>query len=453
MKTKRKISILPFILILPLLMIIILCSNTTNNNNTTGNNNQNTVENENDTEQSLSEADIEKVSNSANKFGIDIFSSIEKEIRKNQDSNTKNIFISPYSIFTALSMTNNGASGNLREGMSDVLHIKDYEIESVNKALVQINKRLLSKDRNIELLIANSIWQEESFPIKDSFVQKMKNYYDALVETVSFGDPETKDIINNWISENTNGLIENMISSTSPDDIMYLVNAIYFFGNWIRQFDKDNTTDETFYMLGENTKTVPMMHADDDYLYHKGNNFHAIRLSYGKIEEELDDVKFYQTLFSDEFVSMYLFVPREKDGLYDMLDSLTHKKLNSTFDSFYRSKVVLTMPKFKIDFGKGGEKNILDNLKSMGMPIKDSFENLTDATPQKLFISKVLHQAVVDVNEEGTEAAAATVVGVTIESEPEIIDFKADRPFMFVIRDDKTGVILFMGVLKEPETD
>ncbi len=449
MNFTKKLSILALIVILPFLMMIILCSNTTNNSKNNSNVNQNNGENGEDTDQSLSEVDVDKVANSANKFGIDMFGSIEKEIRKNQDSDTKNIFISPYSIFTALSMTNNGASGNLREGISDILHIKDYEIESVNKAVVQINKRLEDKDRNIELLIANSIWQAKTFPIKDSFIKTMKNYYDALVETVSFGDSKTKDIINDWISENTNGLIENMISSTSPDDIMYLVNAIYFFGNWIRQFDTTDTTNGTFYMLDGNTKTVPMMHADDDYLYHNGDNFHAIRLSYGKIEEEMDDVKFYQTLFSDEFVSMYLFVPRKKQGLYDMLDTLNHNKLNSIFDSFYRSKIILTMPKFKIEFGKGGEKDILDNLKAMGMPIKDSFDNLTDTFPEKLFISKVLHQAVVDVNEEGTEAAA--VVGVTIESEPEIIDFRADRPFMFVIRDDKTGVILFMGVLKEPK--
>jgi serine protease inhibitor len=453
MNKLSKILILTLV-ILPLLIFITFCSNTTeNNNNQAENDNQTNNEDNTDTEESSSKADLDKVADSANMFAMDMFSSIEKEIRASSSGKTKNIFISPYSIFTALSMTNNGTSGNMRKGMSETLHIAGYDIETVNQSLKQINERLGNKDRNIELLIANSIWQAKDFPIKDSFIQTMKTYYDAMVKAVTFGDPKTKDLINDWISDKTKGLIKNMVSETTPDDIMYLVNAIYFFGNWIRQFDKEDTTDQPFYMLDGKSKDVPMMYAEDDYLYYSSKGFHAVRLSYGKIEKELDEPEFYQLLFSDEFVSMYLFVPEKKDGLYEMLDSLNHKKLGNIFDQFYSSKVNLTMPKFKIEFGKGGDKNILDNLKSMGMPIKDSFENLTDKAPEKLYISKALHQAVVDVNEEGTEAAAATVVGVTIESMPNIVEFKADRPFLFVIRDDKTGVILFMGVLKEPKAD
>jgi serpin B len=387
-------------------------------------------------------------------FALDIFNSIEKEVRS-LTPESKNVFISPLSIFTALSMTNNGADGNLRKDLSKVLYIENFDIEVVNSEIKNMKSILEDKERNIELLIANSIWQADNFPIKESFITIMKTFYNAFVTTVAFGEPETAQVINKWISDNTKGLIKDMVDETSYDDIMYLVNAIYFFGNWIREFDPKNTKDEPFYLLDGKSVNTPMMKEYDTYLYYKDKNFHAIRLSYGKIEEKLDEIEFYNKLFStDEFVSMYLFVPYETDGIYEMIDSLNHDKLNEIFNNFYpKSDIDLSIPKFEIEFGNGPEKNILDNLISIGMPVKDNFANLTDKLPDSLYISKVLHQAVVKVNEKGTEAAAATVVGIKLESMREILKFKADRPFLFIIRDDKTKTILFMGILKNPSIE
>ncbi len=421
--------------------------NNTANNNIANNQNNNGEQNHN-TNGDKKSATTKDIARSNNVFAMDIFNSIEKEVRSASDSDTQNIFISPMSIFVALAMTDNGAGGPLREGISKTLHINDYDMNSVNEGLKQIMVTLEEKGRNIDLLLANSIWQQDGFPVLENFKQTLTTYYDALIETVNFGDPKTKDIINQWISDNTNDLIKNMISKTSPDDVMYLINAIYFYGQWLRKFDKDITQDQSFYPINGNPIDVPMMRNEGDYMYHRGKGFDALRLSYGQLEEGLSEDEMEKVLFKpDEYVSMYILLPSDRSNVYSMIDSLDPKVLENVFRGMRPQQLKIAIPKFKIDFG-GDYKEILDNLSALGMPSSNDFSNLT-SSPQGLFISKVLHQAVVEVNEEGTEAAAATVVEVA-RGGMGASEFIADRPFLFIIRDDKTGVILFMGVLKDP---
>ncbi len=439
----KKLSFIIILILMLSLTMILFC----NSGNTTDNNNTSNNKNEDNDQIALQNKPID-VSDSNNEFAMDIFKSIEQEMRAGAESDTENMFISPMSIFVALAMTDNGAGGPLREGISKTLHLMGYDLNKVNAGVKKMIDILEEKGRNIDLLIANSIWQQQNFPVLESFKETLIQFYDAYIETVNFGDPKTKDIINAWISDNTNDLIKDMIDNTNPDDVMYLVNAIYFYGQWLRKFDKDLTGDATFHLLNGETKDVPMMNNDGDYLYYSGKDFNAIRLSYGKLKDDLDEEEMMELLFKNkEYVSMYILLPNKRSDIYQLIDNLDNRQLDMMFKDMRPKNLRISLPKFKIEFG-GDYKEILDNLVSLGMPTSNDFTNMT-SSPQGLFISKVLHQAVVEVNEEGTEAAAATVVeigrgGMTAN------EFIANEPFLFIIRDDKTGAILFMGILKDP---
>jgi serpin B len=432
-----------------LLIILLICICLINCNSTNTNNNSNISNNTEEKNNDQNDTKEVNLASSINQFAIDMFNSIEKEVRTNNNKDKQNIFISPMSIYIALSMTNNGAGASLREGISNVLYTNDYQIKTVNNSIKNIINTLEDENRNIQLLIANSIWQSNIFSILDSFKNILINYYNATIEKVDFGNPKTKDIINEWISNNTNNLINNMIESTKPDDVLYLINAIYFYGQWLRKFEKDLTNKQDFILLNGEKISTNMMNADDQYLYYEDIDFSAIRLSYGKLNKDLteDEIK-KQIFLKDEFVSMYIFLPKENNNIYNLIDNFNIEKFENVITQMNPEKLILGLPKFKIDFG-GEYKEILDNLQNLGMPTTNDFSNMTNE-PDGLFISKVLHQAIVEVNEEGTEAAAATVVTVkrTIKSEPK--EFIANKPFLFIIRDDKTNTILFMGILKDP---
>lgn len=366
-------------------------------------------------------SECEKLVSGYTDFGFNLYSALLKE------NKGKNIFISPSSIALALSMTYNGAEGETKEAMAEAMALNGMTLEEVNKEGSILINFLMDTDQDVEIAIANSLWCNPSITFKEDFIERCEKNYFAKVS-----NEFDKDIINGWIKENTGGKIENVIDEISPDAILYLINAIYFKGMWSEEFDKEQTGEMDFTLPDGTKKKHPLMFKDGDFNYYKGEKFQAMSLPYG-----------------DGRFSMYIFLPDEDSGLEEFQNNLNSENWQVWMDSFHESGGSVRLPRFKCEY-----KSILnDALKSIGMEIafdgeKADFAGMTD-TPA--FISRVIHQTFVEVNEKGTEAAAVTVVEMAAGGPPpERFYMEVNRPFFFAIRDEKTGSVLFMGSISDP---
>jgi len=344
-----------------------------------------------------------------------------------------NTFISPLSISIALGMTLNGADSVTFEQMRNTLALQGISLGEINEAYEALAELLVNADPKVQMQIANSIWHEEKFQVDDEFVQRLQSYFDARVEGLDFDDPASVDIINNWVSENTNGLIDAIIQSIPPKMVMYLINAIYFKGDWMHQFDKEETRKAPFNLENGDQVMVDMMRQERAFAHYFSDEVKMIDLSYG-----------------DSLFSMTLMMPADPQ---EPLDQFIAEKFSVENVSGWVSNlssgggIVVQMPKFELEY----EKKLNDILKDMGMA--DAFESgkadFSGINPAAdLYISEVKHKTFIKVDEEGTEAAAVTSVGVEVISLPP--SFIADRPFVFMIREHNSGAILFMGKVGNP---
>lgn len=363
-------------------------------------------------------------------FGFNLFD----EIRKTEQD--KNIFISPLSISIALAMTLNGASGETEQAMANTLQLQGLDTESINTGYAGLRQALQVADPKVILTIANSLWARQDVPFKQDFLQRNTEYFKATVSTLDFMDPNTLTTINQWVNTNTNGKITKILDEINPDMVLFLINAIYFKGTWQTEFDPSHTRDGTFHLGTDGEKQVPMMTRTGDYPYYENHEekFQAISLPYG-----------------DGRMSMYIFLPYRESDLNTFLNGLDPESWEHWISQFNEQEVFLSMPKFKLKY----EKTLNNPLQSLGMDIAFAagaadFSRMADleALGKNLYIGEVLHKAVVEVNEEGTEAAAVTSVGIRATSAPPA--FIADRPFFFAIRDNETKTVLFMGTVVEP---
>lgn len=362
-------------------------------------------------------------------FAFKIFNQLNEEDEEN------NIFISPISISTALAMTYQGAETTTKEAMAKVLEYYDMDIEILNEDYKNLLQHLTKLDKKIELNMANSIWIREGEPVNEDFLLINKKFYDALIKELDFSKNEAADIINHWISDTTNKKITEMIEPPiSPDTLMYLINAVYFKGQWTRKFDKKNTYSAVFHAEDGSTQEVMMMTLDAEAEYGQGTDFQVVRLPYG-----------------NGHIAMYCILPKEGVSINDFTKSLNREKwdnIKSTIEE--EDNVVVNLPRFKLEYGI---KSLKDSLKALGM--KEAFSDMADFSGIRndVYIHDVFHKAVIEVNEEGSEAAAATVVEMRVTSVAEPIIFSADRPFIFVIADDNTGTILFIGKVHHLKID
>ncbi len=357
-----------------------------------------------------------------NKFAFDIFKSLNTE-----DSAT-NIFISPLSISSALTMTYNGAESNTKEHMENALGFTGIDRALVNESFKNLFSHLKKIDKQIDLNIGNSIWIREGEQINKNFIKNNEKMFDAKVSSLDFSDSASADVINKWIKEETEGEIEKMISPPiSSDVVMYLINAIYFKGKWSEQFNLKNTRDSDFYSYEGTKQTVEMMSGKNEYKFLHGKDFKAIRLPYGVGK-----------------TSMNIILPDEGTNINDFINNMDRDDWYNIRDSFKQTDdVEVKLPKFKMEYGI---KNLNDSLKALGMEIVFSGSADFSSIGDGLFINNVFHKAVIEVNEEGSKAAAATVVEMTSASmQQEPRTFIVERPFFFLITDDVTGTILFMG--------
>lgn len=367
------------------------------------------------------------------KFAFELFKALITE-----DSNM-NVFISPLSISTALAMVYNGAEGSTKAAMAKILDFGNMTLTDLNQAYSGLLDSLTNVDQSVKLLIGNSVWINKEFEplVKPGFLQELGTSYDSELFTRDFQNPQTVSEINNWVSNRTEGKIKEIVKDLNPPLVMLLLNAIYFKGAWEIEFDKTKTQQQAFFLPDGNAVGVDMMTTAGNFSYYAGENCEIVRLPYGR-----------------DKIAMYIFLPNENVSLPSFIDSL-----NQTVHDEYISKLqvqqdlTVEMPKFEVEYGV---KCLNDALKELGMgiafdPFQANFSGIASTPSGNVYISYVNHKAVVEVNEEGTEAAAVTSVGVgltAIHATPPT--FVVNRPFYYEIRDDRSGSILFMGEIINP---
>jgi len=370
-----------------------------------------------------------RLSSAQTKFGCKLFAQL---VDRTPDSN---IFISPASIAFALAMTYNGAAGETREAMARTLELQNMSLEEINRANAALRESLGHLDPHVQLNLANSLWARQGIEFKSEFLQRNQAAYGAKLEVLDFSSPKALGRINAWVSQNTQGKIEKIVDRIDPLDILFLINAIYFKGKWTEPFDKARTQKRIFTRADGRQLEHPMMSQGGVYKYYRGPKFQAVSLPYGQGR-----------------VSMDIFLPDRDSSLQEFLRHLNAKTWENWLSEFKMTPGDIVLPRFKLEYAA----ELSEPLKTLGMAVafdanQANFEHLCK---QQAYISRVKHKTFVEVNEEGTEAAAATSVGITLSAapvSPPRFNMVVDRPFFLSIRDQHTGTILFMGAIVEPK--
>lgn len=366
---------------------------------------------------------------SDNLFGLNLFRAVSEA------EGDTNIFISPLSVSMALGMTLNGADGETYTAMRETLELSGLTEDEINQAYRSLIDLLRNLDPKVVFEIANSIWYRNTFDISPTFVDVNRVYFDAVVSALDFSDPGAADIINAWVEEKTHGLIDSIVDPPiDPSVVMYLINAIYFKGYWTYQFDPDDTRDGDFTLIDGSTKQVPMMTLSNVSLpYYRGDNFQAIDLAYG-----------------DSCYSMTILMPDPGQNLDSFIAGLDQSTWDALLANISHSRLDLfQMPKFKLEY----KIKLNDVLKALGMqnafdPGGADFSRMRAVPAPGLYISRVMHKTFIEVDEEGTEAAAVTSVEIREISAG--AQMQVNRPFIYAIRERYSGSILFIGKMMDP---
>jgi serpin B len=408
---KRKFILVTLLSILALLFIGCIENSTVNTKSTIN-------------ADSVEEYDIATANNA---FAFDMYSMIKNDV--------ENIFFSPYSIFTAMAICYDGAEGSTKEQISNVFYYplsKPVLEESTKEIIDTIN----SDNDAYDLEIANALWVLEEYPLNEQYVLNAENYYDGMITPLDFGGQpeESRLIINSWVEKKTNDKIKDLLAERSIDGNTRLIitNAVYFNGKWLQEFEEAGTRKKVFYLSDGQEKKVDTMYAIETYNYGKDKNAQILELPY-----KGDDI------------SMYIILP-SKNNIEEFENDLTLGYYNELKDNLNSDEVKILLPKFTFE----ARAELNEPLQDMG--IVDAFDSgMADfsgiSASDGLSISEIIHQAYIGVNEKGTEAAAAT--GIIMETSLPYYkyEFTADHPFMLFIEDKRTGCILFMGKVENPE--
>ncbi len=381
---------------------------------------------------------VQQISNANADFGFRLFA----EMQKAQPNG--NVFFSPYSVSSALTMTLNGANSDTLVQMGRTLSLKKIPLENVNRGYEALNMRLKTPGEGVRMNVANSLWANQNLTFIDSFLNDNQKSFNAEVANLNFGNSRAAaDRINGWVNKQTQGKIDNLVKPDSLSNMtaMVLVNAIYFQGDWSYPFEKAATKDEPFQLVGRQTVSVPMMRRAkmEKYGYMKGEGFQAVRLPYGSPKPR------------ESRFSLYVFLPDRQDGLRDLLNTLSAENWDSWRRQMRPTEGTVILPKFKMQY----ESELNKALTALGMGIAFDREkaDFSGMLRQKAFISKVNHKAVLEVDEKGSTAAAATSVEMGLLSvmpARKPFTMKVDHPFFLAIVEESTGQILFMGAVWNP---
>ncbi len=365
-----------------------------------------------------------------NQFGFELFQHVFTTENK-----YKNIMVSPLSVSIALAMTYNGANSETKTAMEKTLKVHGLSPEEINKSYFDLINSLKSLDRKVLLEIANAIFYRHDFAVENEFITLNRNYYDASVSALDFGaQQQSLNTINGWVNEKTYGKIESIIDQINPDHVMFLLNAIYFKGIWQTEFDEKDTQKLPFYTENNETVEAETMQLTDTVQYASNDIFSAVQLPYGRGN-----------------YNMLIFLPNTGKTLQEMVVQLNPNNWVNWMESFQNGrKVDIKLPRFKYEY----EIVLNDVLTTMGMGV--AFTGAADFTginrQGNLQIDYVKHKSFIEVNEEGTEAAAVTVVAIELTSVggQQNIQFVVNRPFLYAITEKSTGAVVFMGTVKNP---
>jgi len=364
-----------------------------------------------------------------NRFAFNIF----REVSKESGANT---FFSPLSLNMALGMLYNGASGETRSEMAEVIGMADFTETEINEYYQKMSQALLKIDPLTEISIANSIWYLDWFRVKQSFLDINKKYFDAEVQALDFSKPDAAGIINKWCADKTKNRIKEIIESPIDGDVMmYLINALYFKSKWQFEFDKKNTKQGDFTKTNGNKIRVNMMEQTTTLPYYADEYLQCVEMPYG-----------------NQAFSMVAILPENDMDIDQLVEYLDNEKWQNIVENLHEQNIVLKLPRFKIEC----EILLNEPVENVGMQrifqFQNEFINIADAD---LRVSKIKQKTFVEVNEEGTEAAAVTAIEMVFSSSGggsvPPIPFFADRPFLYLIKEKSTGAILFIGRMDEPQ--
>ncbi|MGO8697206.1 MAG: serpin family protein [Limisphaerales bacterium] len=346
-----------------------------------------------------------------------------------------NIFISPYSASTVLQMVSTGAASTTLTEMESALCTTNLSLSTLDNGNKELGTLINAPNTNFILSTANAVWYQEGLPLRKSFINGDRRFFSAKVEGLDFGAPTAIKTINQWASKETHGKITDIVKKLPPGTAMVLANAVYFFGNWQNPFDTNLTANEPFYSTEADKVTVPMMQQTATFGYCAGEDFQAVRLPYRGND-----------------LAMYVFLPAAGTSVNDLLGEMNGDWWQETINgSFMAQQGTLELPRFDLDFAD----SLVPALRGLGM--ETAFTPAADfsgISPDSLYISDVEQQAIVKVNELGTEAAAVTTVIVVtgVVSYPPPFQMIVNRPFLFFIEDEQAKMILFAGVVLDPSS-
>lgn len=363
-----------------------------------------------------------------NEFGVELFTKVAQE-------ENKNLMLSPLSASAALTILLNGCDEDTYTQLKETLKYPEgMNISDINEVYKSLVAQLLVVDPKVKLALANAIFYRQGFSVKDPFLNTMNTDFDAEIAGLDFGLPSSLTTINKWASDNTNGKIPKVLDEISGDAVMFIMNALYFKGDWSYQFDKALTSDKPFYTNGSNLVDVSTMKGDVGSKVTFGSNYKAIELPYGCTN-----------------FTMVVVVPEGTlPDFYATLTSETWNTITSSLDAQEEyGELTVYMPKYKFSY----EKYLNDQLQSMGM--LDAFDpvlaNLSGISDASIYVDFVKQNTFVEVDEKGTEAAAVTTIGIVETSfPPQPQEFVIDKPFVFAIRERTTNALLFIGQVVNP---
>jgi len=371
-----------------------------------------------------------QVINSSNSFGFDFFRKVQEV-----SGSGKNLMVSPLSVSMAFGMVRNGAAGSTLEAITSTLGMGGMTDEEINASYKYILETFSALDPKVKLSIANSIWYRNNFSVEPDFISTNQEYFNAEVNAMNFADLESVNIINKWVSDNTNQLIPSIISDIPDAMVMYLINAVYFKGQWKYSFDKANTAPRPFHLADGSTIESPGMIQHASLNYFKGSGFEAVELPYNQGN-----------------YNMVVLLPSADKSVTDVIDLLSQENWNTWSRQMESTDIQIQLPKFKYRYD---EKKMIPILADMGMSVAFN-PDLADFTRINsgggLVISDVRHKTFIETNEEGTEAAAVTSIGfeTTSVGPNEPYNLSIDRPFVYFIHEKSTGSILFIGTIMNP---
>jgi serpin B len=371
-----------------------------------------------------------RIVDGANAFAFDLL----REATRSLPSDS-NAFLSPLSASMALGLTLNGANGQTYDDMRAALRLSDLSEQEINAGYHDLIGLLRGLDSRTEMRIANSMWARVGLPLEEGFANAGRDFFDAEIATLDFASPAAVPTINDWVSEKTNGRIPRLLEQIASDEVLFLINAIYFKGNWRTAFARQDTRSEPFHGADGQDRVARLMHLEETLHYHETEEFQAVDLLYG-----------------NGAFAMTVLLPaagRTPAGLLAGLDAAGWRQITQ---SFREAEVTLTLPRFRLEYSR----KLNEDLSALGMGIafdgtRADLYRIADVRPDRLYLTRVEQKTFVEVNEEGTEAAAATSVGVGVTSAPQVVTMRVDRPFIVAVRERLSGTVLFLGVMNVVE--